>query len=257
MQLGPGDSRFFEPPEVALAPPNPEPALRARVLALLEESPGFRQLTKQSASEVQESLNEIIANLNEKALNAIIDNLKGFRVFETTNAMKRVAAAEGVPMENKERATGWYDRKDKEIWAFATGLDSTRTLAHELGHAIDGPNHTYSGQAAWIAAWKTEIQPGFPNRIAKRNMAMEKYARENFGVSADQLTPDQINKALAAVETQLFWLGDYAATSPQEGLAEFMYKYTAGSDWERRQLQEKYPLCWQFLVKEGIISDSP
>jgi hypothetical protein len=225
--------------------------LRAKLLALLEESPGFRQLTEDSASKIKNRLNGILANLNEKALKEISDNLKRFRVFETREALIHAAPPSVTP-----EASGYYDCDKNEVNIYATGYYAPNTLAHELGHAIDGPNHRYSGSDGWIAAWEAEIRPGDPGRIARRQKAMEKYAREKCGVPFEKLAPEQITKALEATGAEAFWLEDYARKSASEGFAEFMYRYMAGTKAERKLLSEKYPRAWKYLLGEGIISDN-
>jgi hypothetical protein len=85
-------------------------------------------------------------------------------------------------------------------------------LAHEIGHAIDGPKAEYSSDRNWVKAWVTEVgSSGFAGLLA--------------GPGRKKVT-----------------LTAYAKESPSEGFAEFS-RLLHGSDVPMADVERKFPKC--------------
>jgi hypothetical protein len=85
-------------------------------------------------------------------------------------------------------------------------------LAHEIGHAIDGPKAEYSSDRKWISAWLGEVgSSGFAGLLTgpgRKKVTLTKYAKE----------------------------------SPSEGFAEFS-RLLHGSDVPLADVERKFPRC--------------
>lgn len=85
-------------------------------------------------------------------------------------------------------------------------------LAHEIGHAIDGPKAEYSSDRKWISAWLAEVgSSGFAGLLTgpgRKKVTLTKYAKE----------------------------------SPSEGFAEFS-RLLHGSDVPLADVERKFPKC--------------
>lgn len=89
------------------------------------------------------------------------------------------------------------------------------TLAHEFGHAIDGPDkrgNSLSGEPAWVEAFRAEIRGGFgePARLT-----------------------------------------EYARSTTEEGFAEFARLVYCG-DFSGKEIREKFPRCAEFFYRGGL-----
>lgn len=111
---------------------------------------------EQSRQTVRRVFNEITARLGPKALEEIGKVVK-VSVYMDANLMTPY-----IDSASKGLIYGCYmtSRKDRTGALHLTGLDlpdPRGTFAHELTHAIDGPDDTYSKSRKWKNAWLEEI----------------------------------------------------------------------------------------------------
>lgn len=60
-------------------------------------------------------------------------------------------------------------------YATGEGIHSHHVYAHELGHAIDGPNREYSYHKEWETAWTSEISQGAVGRLVGKQAPLTDY----------------------------------------------------------------------------------
>lgn len=105
--------------------------------------------------------------------------------------------------------------------------DSTHEVyAHELTHAIDGPEHQVSSHADWQQAFKDEIDQDSDSESHRKSAA-------SIGMKTGKLSA-------------------YARTSTSEGFAEFgRLVYASGMDHKR--IEQAFPKCYSFFKKRGMV----
>ena len=260
---------------------------RVRIIVILERSPGFDQLKPQEQTALETRLYIDLLGLGESALDQIVNNryLDGIRCFDTKETMyaareKKLreafalwAAMHDILPENMEaewkeflrkhlpHGHAWYDEDAHEIWLYVNGPGNAlgrNLLAHELGHAIDGPDEKYSKQDAWVSAWKMEIVAAVAEQGRWEETLRQQYARSMFGRPIEELTESQFLEVFNAVERYVGstpWnaLDPYANDRPREGFAEFIRMYMTGDAASRAWLKQTFPQCWEFLRSQGII----
>lgn len=91
-------------------------------------------------------------------------------------------------------------------------LSSHQIAAHEMGHAIDGPDHTHSGSSGWRYAWGKDIQ--------------------GRGLKEKPLT-------------------DYAVSMASEGFAEFA-RLVYASDVPTERIARDFPEASKYFKKHGL-----
>lgn len=111
-------------------------------------------------------------------------------------------------LESYEKIAKQWAGTSELMGANPTGADVARhTYAHELGHAIDGPDSELSNSAEWRSAWRIEV--------------------DFSGGKGPNLT-------------------NYARSNPSEGFAEFCRLVYSG-DADAGEIQSKFPGCTKFL----------
>jgi hypothetical protein len=191
---------------------HPIAEVRERAGAAVEHIAG--RLTATAAARVAENVQKVVFHET---------------VFQVEAAVRRHAAVDKQLGKETLNAGGAFlgdDIHEVHILSGYEGLSSGQSdlkpqdpkaadrhvLAHEIGHAIDGPKSEYSSDRNWAKAWVTEIgSSGFAGLLAgpgRKKVTLTKYAKE----------------------------------SPSEGFAEFS-RLLHGSDVPLADVERKFPRC--------------
>ncbi len=162
---------------------------------------------------------------NSVEFHSSIDSISGSRAKSSTKAAQ--AFKEGY------RVAGYYQKSNRKL-----ALDGTAQMqeyheqfgqlaeanihgvyAHEISHAIDGPDHELSFDEGWRNAFEDEIMP--------------KETADAWGNKAD------------------FPLSEYATTMTYEGFAEFG-RLVYGTDHNLQEIEQAFPKASAFWKSKGI-----
>jgi hypothetical protein len=191
-----------------------------------------------SSAEVREragaAVEHIAGRLTATAVARVAENVQKVEfhetVFQVEAAVRRHAAVDKQLGKESLNAGGAFlgdDIHEVHILSGYQGLSGSgqgnlappdpkaadrHTLAHEIGHAIDGPKAEYSSDRKWVSAWLAEVgSSGFAGLLTgpgRKKVTLTKYAKE----------------------------------SPSEGFAEFS-RLLYGSDVPLADVERKFPKC--------------
>lgn len=201
-----------------------------RLKDAIEASPG---LTDEHKQQYHEAVDRAMKHVPKTAHDRIAKHMQSAQFHPHTEAVvggvmddPSVSAAAKAKLKGK-RAGGAFINSSGALHIdgaegtakagrHSGGAHPHEVYAHELGHAIDGPNHEISKSPEWADAFKSEIATG-----AK---------------GAD--SP----------------LTEYGATKPSEGLAEFS-RLVYGSDVPHSQIAKEFPKATQLFKDRGLWPD--
>lgn len=218
-------------------------------------SPGFARLLSNAANDalhhgVSEgnvakylhALRIIVSGMQKPAQDELATNLSSIKFYNsvkdlTADQMAFLKARnEPVPawMESGEGVVGGcYDSELKTL--FVDGADPMMELrmpeiyCHELSHALDGPQHQFSGDKAWREiAWKEIVPPSGQKGVTDAN--------------GHVLPPP-------AHDTVQYPLSRYACVGPHEAWAEFGRLALTNPTRAERD----FPRCWGYWKSKGLI----
>lgn len=109
------------------------------------------------ATDVRENLSFVADRMTPESISRVESNVKHMSMYSTTEELSSTVAR--LTGKETSSAVGGYNA-DLGVLHMDGGPDPRGTLAHELTHAIDGPNYEISSSAEWQAAWDAEIKPG-------------------------------------------------------------------------------------------------
>lgn len=155
-------------------------------------------LTKQI---VGDAYREVISRFGPKALEHI-GQLDGITVFKDQPTLAAMMKAEGDYDSDTVQGVYRHSKTSGSLELAGVGTkDPVGTLAHEMTHAIDGPNRTYSSTRKWKSAWEAEI--GSKEKLRIRYIKLPSGELEHFiGKPAEEIQPgDQVYSGAGEVHT--------------------------------------------------------
>ncbi len=110
------------------------------------------------AEQVLENFDTIADRMTPEALDSLADNLKEVKMFESTESLSAEVGAltKAITGEDAKNCVGGF-HSSLGIMYIDGGPDPKGTLAHEIAHAVDGPNYRFSASDNWQTAWKSEL----------------------------------------------------------------------------------------------------
>jgi tetratricopeptide (TPR) repeat protein len=237
-------------------------ALVSSAMSILTESKNFTDMRGEKpglASDLYNWFHEVVSKLSDESLQRLLEGgLTGVMCFPNKEAMLK--EFKKYPYLSEVGAVpALYDPVRRTIWCYVDGeggirLGSGAVVAHELGHAVDA-GRTLSNSDEWNEAWSSEIKERPISDEERRRLE-----RERFGdTPEDQIPVGDLAKFWDDLNDRSVPLGLYAAKNAEEGFSEFFkaallagFPGRAGA-LSREELKQKFPKCWAFFERKGIL----
>lgn len=180
-----------------------------------------KNLTDKQKKAYSKALNDVLNRIHPEALKRVVKNTKRADFFPNADDLKEAMIApypNSARFEGKKIA-GCYDMNRETLLldgeAEVPSLEKGYTVhapqhsyAHELGHAIDGPNRDISESKEWKKAWKEELSGGILTESAA-SKPMDGFAEFCRLVYAGTTSRDDIKKrfpkSVAVFEVRGIW----------------------------------------------------
>jgi len=205
-----------------------------KVKSTLEKSLSYQQvrvLDAEMADRYAGYLSGILNKYNQKCLDILADNAKGFQLFANSRDFKNACAWRGWMHYARSPVQAFYETESGRIWANADFGMAEYVLSHELAHAIDARSE-FSGTNDWIEAWILDIKP------STRALKGIQEARDG--------------DSMAYWYGEAYPLGHNAAENPTEGFADFL-RHVYGADSKTKEMiPHRFPNACAFLRKHGL-----
>jgi hypothetical protein len=125
------------------------------------------KLSDEKRTEYRKAIYAVLDRLTVKALGRINRAVKEYRFYASFRGLAQALRRKYPELRTRSGAMlkGAFDRDGtihldggRRLFGRAASLEEF--YAHELSHAIDGPEHEISASVAWQEAWRIEIQDG-------------------------------------------------------------------------------------------------
>ncbi len=194
---------------------------------------GAANLTPEQRAHHAASIDTVVKRMPRGALDRMAKHVDGVvwhaDVRELTENLGKVSRKVRESAARGGVVKGFYATTDKELWLDGnvkrkTGDDiwnkdrenAHETYAHEMAHAVDGPDFEHSHGEEWMAAWREEIGDVKPAPTEKPKLSR------------------------------------YATSAPHEGWAEFG-RLVYGTNTDHAKIAAKFPKCAAIWKKLGVM----
>ncbi len=185
-----------EAPKPGASPANKPSKIAGALSNAVDKTEG---LTPEQKQTYKASIANVTNAMPEEAIKRLSQNTKKVRFHATTEALTNKIVSESpevkAKMEANEKKTGKkmglkgaYNREHQQLDLNGAtkfegkDISTEHFHAHEMAHAIDGPQHEISNSPEWQQAWKEEIQPGQLSKYAATTPAegFAEFGRLNY-----------------------------------------------------------------------------
>jgi hypothetical protein len=125
-------------------------------------------VSSENKTRFKEAITTVVSNMPEKAVGLLKANTERVRFYDSGTELTRELLRERPEYASRLSSPtaviqGYYSGNSKGLNLNGPHRESWRIqglYAHEMTHAIDGPDRTFSSTLSWEKAWRREIRGG-------------------------------------------------------------------------------------------------